>query len=129
MDSRQFTYFNRKVLQLAMAKKNPRKVAWTTVYRKLHKKDSNSDAEKKKRSRRTQKAQRAIVGVSLEAIRTKKPQTTSHTHTPLNLFLLHAPTSFKLFTKSVILSSNPLNSIPKTSFDLLLSKLYTPPSG
>jgi len=55
--------------------------------------------------------------------------TTTHTHTPLNLFLLHAPTSFKLFTKSVILSSNPLNSIPKTSFDLLLSKLYTPPSG
>jgi large subunit ribosomal protein L24e len=55
-----------------MLKKNPRKVPWTQVYRKLHKKDAGSDAEKKKRVRRAQKSQRAIVGASLEAIRAKK---------------------------------------------------------
>ncbi len=36
------------------------------MYRKLHKKDAGSDAEKKKRVRRAQKSQRAIVGASLE---------------------------------------------------------------
>ena len=73
-DARLFHYFNYKSLNLAMAKKNPRKVAWTQVYRKLHKKDSSSDGEKRKRARKTLKSQRAIVGVSLEAIRAKKVQ-------------------------------------------------------
>merc|ERR1712000_558427 len=73
-DSRQFTYYSNKVLTYAMQKKNPRKIAWTTVYRKLHKKDSNADGERKKRARKIKIGQRAIADVTLEAIRAKKVQ-------------------------------------------------------
>ena len=49
-------------------------IAWTTVYRKLHKKDSNADGERKKRARKIKIGQRAIADVTLEAIRAKKVQ-------------------------------------------------------
>merc|ERR1712139_350979 len=57
-------------------KKNPRKVPWTMVYRKIHKKGLSEDT-KRKRTRKTQKVTRAIVGASVEMItkrRTMKPE-------------------------------------------------------
>jgi large subunit ribosomal protein L24e len=54
-------------------KRNPRKIRWTQVYRRLHKKGALEEIAKKK-TRRTQKVQRAIVGASLEVIKQKRNQ-------------------------------------------------------
>lgn len=59
-----------------MDKKNPRKVPWTMVYRKIHKKGLTEDT-RKRRTRKQQKVTRAIVGASVELItkkRTMKPE-------------------------------------------------------
>ena len=56
-----------------MKKTNPRKVPWTAVYRRLRKKGIVEESTKKK-TRRTQKTQRAIVGASLEVIQAKRNQ-------------------------------------------------------
>lgn len=54
-------------------KRNPRKVTWTVLYRRKHKKGQEEEATKK-RTRRTQKFQRAIVGASLNDILAKRNQ-------------------------------------------------------
>ncbi|CAG8440155.1 12119_t:CDS:2 [Acaulospora colombiana] len=52
---------------------NPRKISWTQVYRRMHKKGITEEVAKK-RSRRTVKIERAIVGASWEAIKSKRNQ-------------------------------------------------------
>lgn len=52
-------------------KRNPRKVTWTVLYRRKHKKGIEEEATRK-RTRRTQKFQRAIVGASLNEILAKR---------------------------------------------------------
>lgn len=52
-------------------KRNPRKVTWTVLYRRKHRKGIEEETTKK-RTRRTQKFQRAIVGASLAEIMAKK---------------------------------------------------------
>lgn len=52
-------------------KRNPRKVTWTVLYRRKHRKGIEEEASKK-RTRRTQKFQRAIVGASLAEIMAKR---------------------------------------------------------
>ena len=54
-----------------MMKRNPREVAWTVLYRRKHKKGIEEEAAKK-RTRRTQKHQRAIVGATLTDIMAKR---------------------------------------------------------
>ena len=57
-------------------KRNPRKVTWTVLYRRKHRKGIEEETTKK-RTRRTQKFQRAIVGASLAEIlatRNMKPE-------------------------------------------------------
>lgn len=52
-------------------KRNPRKVTWTVLYRRKHKKGTEEE-QQKRRTRRTQKFQRAIVGASLTEILAKR---------------------------------------------------------
>eukprot|EP01000_Liburna_glaciale_P003272 NODE_2550_length_525_cov_1182.119748_g1991_i0.p1 GENE.NODE_2550_length_525_cov_1182.119748_g1991_i0~~NODE_2550_length_525_cov_1182.119748_g1991_i0.p1 ORF type:complete len:148 (-),score=62.71 NODE_2550_length_525_cov_1182.119748_g1991_i0:81-500(-) len=52
-------------------KKNPRKVTWTVLYRRLHKKGAEAETIRK-RARKVKKVQRAIVGADLDAIKQKK---------------------------------------------------------
>lgn len=54
-----------------LMKRNPRKVTWTVLYRRKHRKGIEEEATKK-RTRRTQKFQRAIVGASLAEIMAKR---------------------------------------------------------
>ncbi len=54
-------------------KRNPRNIRWTQVYRRLNKKGAVEEIAKKK-TRKTQKVQRAIVGASLEVIKQKRNQ-------------------------------------------------------
>jgi len=72
-DSRAFTFVDNKCEQYFLMKRNPRKIRWTQVYRRLHKKGHTEEVTRK-RSRKTQKLQRAIVGASLQEIRQMRNQ-------------------------------------------------------
>jgi len=73
LDSKSFTFEHVKAEALFHRKVNPRDIRWTNVYRRIHKKGTAEEVAKKK-SRKTQKVQRAIVGASLEVIKQKRNQ-------------------------------------------------------
>ena len=56
-----------------LLKRNPREVTWTVLYRRKHKKGLEEDVAKK-RNKRTQKFQRAVVGATLQDIMAKRNQ-------------------------------------------------------
>merc|ERR1712137_1449863 len=72
-DSKAFTFVDRKSEAAFHRKVNPRSVRWTQVYRRLHRKGTTEEVSKKK-SRKVQKVQRAIVGASLDVIKRKRNQ-------------------------------------------------------
>ncbi|KAG6908860.1 hypothetical protein DXG01_003026 [Tephrocybe rancida] len=72
--SQVFRFAGSKNASLFLQRKNPRKIAWTQVYRRMHKKGITEEVAKK-RSRRTVKHQRGIVGADLAAIAAKRNQT------------------------------------------------------
>ncbi|TFY82897.1 hypothetical protein EWM64_g1116 [Hericium alpestre] len=74
-DSKIFRFGTSKTESLFLQRKNPRKIAWTVVYRRMHKKGITEEIAKK-RSRKTVKHQRGIVGADLAAIAAKRNQTT-----------------------------------------------------
>lgn len=62
-----------KAESLTVQRKKAAKLVWTQAWRRLHKKGLSETTQKKK-SRRTGKVQRAVVGASLEDIRKKAAQ-------------------------------------------------------
>lgn len=72
-DSKIFRFQNGKTESLFLQRKNPRRIAWTILFRKQHKKGISEEVIKK-RSRRTIKSQRGIVGASLDLIKEKRGQ-------------------------------------------------------
>lgn len=66
-DSKAFRLLNAKCAVHFKAKKNPRKFHWTVFYRRLHKKGTSEEVAKR-RSRKTVKVQRAIVGATWDEI-------------------------------------------------------------
>ncbi|KAI9711020.1 MAG: 60S ribosomal protein L24 [Bogoriella megaspora] len=72
-DSKIFRFQNGKTESLFLQRKNPRRIAWTTLYRRMHKKGISEEVAKK-RTRRTVKHQRAIVGASLDVIKERRSQ-------------------------------------------------------
>ncbi|KAG8528682.1 60S ribosomal protein L24 [Bacidia gigantensis] len=90
-DSKIFRFQNGKTESLFLQRKNPRRIAWTVLFRRQHKKGisehhlaytstklvltvSNIQEVAKKRSRRTVKQQRGIVGASLDVIKERRTQ-------------------------------------------------------
>ncbi|KAF9166469.1 60S ribosomal protein L24 [Mortierella sp. AD011] len=73
VDNRSFRFVNGKAESLFLQRKNPRKISWTVLFRRMHKKGISEEVTKK-RTRRTVKHQRAVVGASWEAIRAKRNQ-------------------------------------------------------
>ncbi|CAD6974290.1 unnamed protein product, partial [Tilletia controversa] len=71
--SRTFRFISSKNESLFLQRKNPRKIAWTVFYRRMHKKGITEEVAKK-RSRRTVKHQRAVVGASMEQISARRNQ-------------------------------------------------------
>eukprot|EP01027_Heterolobosea_sp_BB2_P020436 GEZU01029157.1.p1 GENE.GEZU01029157.1~~GEZU01029157.1.p1 ORF type:complete len:169 (-),score=84.60 GEZU01029157.1:152-658(-) len=71
-----FIFIDRKNRILFNKKKNPRKIRWTQLYRRQHKKGTVEEI-KKKRARRAVKTAgaRGIAGISVEAIRAKRNMT------------------------------------------------------
>jgi large subunit ribosomal protein L24e len=72
--SQVFRFASSKNASLFLQRKNPRKIAWTIVYRKMHKKGITEEIAKK-RSRKTVKHQRGIVGADLATIAARRNQT------------------------------------------------------
>lgn len=71
-----FRFSGSKSESLFLQRKNPRKIAWTQVYRRMHKKGITEEVAKK-RSRKNVKVQRGVVGADLASIlakRTAKPE-------------------------------------------------------
>merc|ERR1711924_200737 len=73
-DSKSFKFINRKVKSCFHQKFNPRKLAWTMLYRRMHKKGTLEDNSKKKARKVTKSATKAVVGASLELIKAKRNQ-------------------------------------------------------
>eukprot|EP00882_Tetradesmus_deserticola_P000136 GHRQ01000150.1.p1 GENE.GHRQ01000150.1~~GHRQ01000150.1.p1 ORF type:complete len:150 (+),score=86.15 GHRQ01000150.1:159-608(+) len=76
-DNQQYLFLNKKCKSLYHNRLRPAKLAWTTTYRKSHKKDQVAEVARKKRRTGGKATARAIVGVSLEVInkkRTEKPE-------------------------------------------------------
>jgi large subunit ribosomal protein L24e len=72
--SQVFRFSTSKNESLFLQRKNPRKISWTVPYRRLHKKGITEEVAKK-RSRKTVKHQRGIVGADLTSILAKRNQT------------------------------------------------------
>ncbi|KAI0110997.1 ribosomal protein L24e-domain-containing protein [Hypoxylon sp. NC0597] len=70
-DSKIFRFQNGKSESLFLQRKNPRRIAWTVLFRRQHRKGITEEVAKK-RTRRTVKSQRAIVGASLDVIKEKR---------------------------------------------------------
>jgi len=70
-DSKIFRFQNSKSASLFHQRKNPRRISWTVLYRRQHKKGITEEVAKK-RSRKSIKNQRAIVGASLELIKERR---------------------------------------------------------
>jgi large subunit ribosomal protein L24e len=64
-----------KAHSLTIQRKKAAKLVWTQAWRRLHKKGL-TETTTKKRSRRTGKVQRAVVGASLDDIKKKAAQKT-----------------------------------------------------
>merc|ERR1712042_19793 len=71
IDGKTYMFLNAKCAAAHLMKRNPREVPWTVLYRRKHKKGIEEESTKK-RTRRAQKYQRAIVGASLTDIMAKR---------------------------------------------------------
>merc|ERR1712157_171430 len=71
-DGKQVILINGKSEKLPKAKKNPRKITWTILYRRKHKKGSMTEIESRKRNRRALKTQRGVADQSWAEIQAKK---------------------------------------------------------
>ncbi|QPG74411.1 60S ribosomal protein L24B [Brettanomyces nanus] len=70
-DSKVFRFQNSKSTSLFHQRKNPRRLAWTVLFRKQHKKGVTEEVQKK-RARKFVKHQRAVVGASLDLIKERR---------------------------------------------------------
>lgn len=70
-DSKIFRFQNSKSASLFHQRKNPRRIAWTVLFRRHHKKGITEEVSKK-RSRKAVKTQRPIVGASLDLIKERR---------------------------------------------------------
>merc|ERR1711974_238098 len=72
-DGKVFKFLDGRSHRAHLLKRNPKKVTWTVLYRRKHNKGIEADVSKK-RTKRTQKFQRAVVGATLQDIMAKRNQ-------------------------------------------------------
>jgi len=73
VDGKNYKFLSGRTHKAHLLKRNPREVTWTVLYRRKHKKGQEEDVSKK-RNKRTQKFQRAVVGATLADIMAKRNQ-------------------------------------------------------
>lgn len=74
VDGRTCNFVNSKSRSLYMQRKNPRKISWTVLFRRKHKKGIQEEIVKR-RSRKTKKFARAVEGCDMDALLKKRNQT------------------------------------------------------
>jgi len=72
-DGKSYKFASSRAHKAHLLKRNPRNTSWTVLYRRKHKKGIEEDLTKK-RTRRAQKFQRAVVGATLQDIMAKRNQ-------------------------------------------------------
>merc|ERR1719319_1893696 len=72
-DGKSYKFASSRAHKAHLLKRNPRNISWTVLYRRKHKKGLEEDVTKK-RTKRTQKFQRAVVGATLQDIMAKRNQ-------------------------------------------------------
>merc|ERR1712121_505119 len=70
-DGKTYKFLSAKTQRAHDLKRNPRKITWTVLYRRKHRKGIEEESTRK-RTKRAQKYQRAIVGASLTDIMAKR---------------------------------------------------------
>merc|ERR1711997_1070984 len=73
VDGKSYKFASSRAHKAHILKRNPRNTSWTVLYRRKHKKGAEEDVSKK-RNKRTQKFQRAVVGATLQDIMAKRNQ-------------------------------------------------------
>merc|ERR1712062_327854 len=73
IDGKSYKFLSSRTHKAHILKRNTRNTSWTVLYRRKHKKGSEEDTTKK-RNKRTQKFQRAVVGATLQDIMAKRNQ-------------------------------------------------------
>merc|ERR1711862_47875 len=73
VDGKSYKFLSSRTHKAHLLKRNPREVTWTVLYRRKHRKGIEEEASKK-RTKRTQKFQRAVVGATLQDIMAKRNQ-------------------------------------------------------
>merc|ERR1711936_1370969 len=73
VDGKSYKFLSNRTHKAHLLKRNPRETCWTVLYRRKHKKGTEEDVSKK-RNKRTQKFQRAVVGATLQDIMAKRNQ-------------------------------------------------------
>merc|ERR1712203_775 len=73
VDGKSYKFLSSRTHKAHLLKRNPREVTWTVLYRRKHKKGQEEDVSKK-RNKRTQNFQRAVVGATLQDIMAKRNQ-------------------------------------------------------
>ncbi|CAN8284985.1 unnamed protein product [Cochlearia groenlandica] len=73
-DSQVFLFINSKCKHYFHNKLKPSKLAWTTMYRKQHKKDAAQESVKRRRRVTKKPYSRSIVGATLEVIQKKRAE-------------------------------------------------------
>merc|ERR1711931_39915 len=71
IDGKLFNFLSKKAERSFLMKRNPRKISWTVLYLKKHKKGTQEEVTKK-RTRRNVKFQRSIQGATLDFIMQKR---------------------------------------------------------
>ena len=72
-DGKTFFFLNKKIAHHWHNKTKPVKLTWTTAWRRFNKKDQTQTKDKKK-TKRTTRVQKAIVGMNLDEIKRRKDQ-------------------------------------------------------
>merc|ERR1712062_24560 len=73
IDGKSFHFLNSKAQSLFVQRKNPRKIAWTVLYRRKHRKGIATE-DKKRKTRKTAKFVRGIEGVTNDKLKELRSQ-------------------------------------------------------
>ena len=71
-DGKTYIFLNSKCSSLFHSRVKPARLTWTQAWRRANKKLSHSESTAKRRTRRTHKIQKAIVGLSLDDLAKKR---------------------------------------------------------
>lgn len=74
LDAKLYNFLNAKCASSFHCKWNPRKMAWTQLYRRMHKKGADGEKRVLKKTRKANTKGRGVFGASIEEIKKKRDQ-------------------------------------------------------